>query len=212
MNSSEIILTESAYQNQRLSGFNRGSWLEFWRKLNFPPRHPIIKTAKSNITARLLYRLFSICHLWDTNKDISGCGYNMWNYLMSCIIIIIRTSPLLAQWAWTPCPCPSRRWPRCWSGRRGGWPGIARAEESHAELDLNKLLLSLERERKLHRKKEVGPAKNCCTKKKTVIGLGNMKQESYLEKQEVQTGPQVHLVPNWRPAIIWNLKHEVFKI
>ena len=78
MNSSEIILTESAYQNQRLSGFNRGSWLEFWRKLNFPPRHPIIKTAKSNITARLLYRLFSICHLWDTNKDISGCGYNMW--------------------------------------------------------------------------------------------------------------------------------------
>ena len=35
-----------------------------------------------------------------------------------------------------------------------------------------------------------------------VVGPENMKPELYLEKQEVQTGLQVHLAPNWWPDTI----------
>ena len=106
------------------------------RKLNFPPRHPIINTTESKITSLAdcfgFYLVFVI-----------GIRRIQTRTSVSCIALVgfkifIATSPPPAQWAWTPCPCPSRRWLQCWWGHRAGLPGTARAEENRVELDLEK--------------------------------------------------------------------------
>ena len=185
MNSSEIILTESAYQNQRLSGFNQDSWLEFWGNWIF--LQDIQSSTRLNAT--LLAYLASILFLSsNTNKDV--CELHWFQNTHTKYIFV--TSPLPVQWAWTPCPCPSRRWLQCWWGRRAGWPGTARAGESRVELDL---------------------AKISCQTLKHETGIGPGKNSFQTWKHETGMGPGKTGGPGWPPGppgpqlVAWHNMH-----